>query len=114
MIELIVFGLVLFIIAIGSTYLYDHTKAQKQKQVELKAAFKAARPPKPISKAKTKYTPFSDNSNDEEFLAKFSEHMAKTKSNKSKKVSFEQATSINSQLTVNELVAKLEAMKKKL
>lgn len=112
--ELIILGIVLFIAGIAGTMFYDAYKAAKQKQAEMRAA----RPPRPVPAARKTRTLQDSN---EEFLAKFAEHMKqqpaprkRTRASVKIKTLSPEDFSTESALTVEELIAKLEAMKKKI
>lgn len=107
MIELLILGLILFIAGVGGTVLYDKHKE-----------YQASRPapiPKPSAVTRKRPGPKSMQDINEEFLAKFSEHMKQQPKARAKRASLTQKDlNTLSTLTVEELIAKIEDMKKKL
>lgn len=124
--EYIVFGIILFIVAVGSTFIYDHVKA---KMVEHNNLFKSKpSTPRPENK---KVTPTPKKKSNEEQLEELLRHSL----NRSIKVpnpptakawkpgdmpeettykTIQREFSINNQtMTVQELIAQLEQLKKK-
>lgn len=108
MFELLIYGLILFIVGVAGTIAYDKHKE-----------YKASRPvptPKPSAVTRKRPGPKSALSDDEQFLAQFAEHMKQKPKARAKKAAplTQKDLSTQSTLTVEELIAKLEDMKRKL
>lgn len=109
MIELLILGFVLFILGVGATIVYDQFKEIKLKRAEQASARRTT------TSKKSRPGPKSFQDINEEFLAKFSKHIesqSKTKA-KAKKTLTQKDLSIESSLTVEELIERIEEMKKK-
>ena len=113
--ELIIIGIVLFIVGVAATMFYDAHKAAKQKQAELRAS----RPPRPVPASPSRKKAQTLQDANEEFLARFKESMTQKPAPRKRpgpkvKGLKPEDFSINSDLTFEELIAKIQEMKKKL
>lgn len=112
MLELLILAVVLFCAGVAGTIIYDKVKADQAKQAEVRASRPRFPGPEttPAPRVSRKRAPAKSMQDiNEEFLAKFSEHMKSKPSPLTAKDLSTQST-----LTVNELIAKIEEMKKKL
>lgn len=107
--EYLVLGIILFIVGIGCTYVYDHFKAE----VAEHGGFFKAKPNTPTS-APRKTKPVSTSQAEAEFDRVFTQHMAKMRSQSRPAGLSAKDVSINSTMTVEELIKRLEKMKKDL
>lgn len=138
MIELIILGIVLFIVGVSATFLYDKYAAEKARKQELDRAA----PPKPIPAPRKSKTKNLSQDLEEEFYDSFKAHIESQAKPKAKpkvkrtikpgsiKVGIHNSNqlpeetqyleelfedvSTKSTLTVQELIDKIEKMKKKL
>lgn len=103
--ELIVFGILLFIACVAGTFVYDHFK----KEIAEHGGFFKAKPSVPAKK----YTKYDETSANEQLNAAFQKDMDRLRkaARRSTNVTARDG-SVNSNLTIEELMAKLEKLKK--
>ncbi len=107
--EYIVLGIILFIVGVAGTYLYDHVKAGHAKR----AAFLAANPPRPTSKStsSSKKNPLSAPTYQyDQMIAGLKDRARRGETH----VRVQPTGQREQTMTVDELIRRLELMKKSL
>ncbi len=113
MIELLILGIILFIVGVAGTFVYDKYKAEKLKREE----YLKSSPPRPMGTIKRpRSTPKSTQDLDEDLLSQFAQHMKNKSASKTKVKSNIQAQEIKKMPTedIQKILRQIQEMKKKL